>query len=367
MLQTPLINFHRESGARLVEFAGWEMPLYYEGLVKEHHYTRQHASVFDVSHMGRIEFRGPDAAALLEKLNTRRIGDMQVGQCRYSHICREDGGILDDVIVSRFADHFLVVCNASNREKLLAWFAQHKSGFDVAVEDQTLQTAMVAVQGPEAVETMDRLLPIKLSDLKRYHFKTGEVYGADYYVARSGYTGEDGVEIILPAHLAPTAMHMLLSQSAGLGRPVRPAGLGARDTLRTEAAMPLYGHELSEDWDSISAGQRWCVHFDKDFIGKSALERVEREGPRQVLAGFEVHSRRTPRHRTPILSDGQRVGFVTSGITSPTLGKVIAMGFLPPRLAQVGTRVEMELRTAKAPASVVPLPFYKRPKSQRTS
>jgi len=363
MLQTALVTFHRGAGARMVEFAGWEMPVYYEGLIKEHHWTRQHASVFDVSHMGRVEFRGPGASALLEKLNTRRIGDMPVGQCRYSHMCRDDGGILDDVIVSRLGpDHFLVVCNASNRPKLLDWWERQRAGFDVTIEDQTLQTAMVAIQGPEALETLGRLLPLDLTDLKRYHFKTGQVFGTSYYVARTGYTGEDGVEIILPAHLALTAVHMLINQSAELGRPIKPAGLGARDTLRTEAGMPLYGHELSEEWDSISAGQGWCVHLDKDFIGRAALQKVKEHGPSRTLAGFEVDSRRTPRSGAPIRCDSQQVGFVTSGITSPTLGKVIAMGFLPPRWSAVGSAVEMDLGKTRVPARVVPLPFYKRPR-----
>lgn len=362
MLQTPLINFHRDAGGKLVEFAGWEMPVYYEGLVKEHHHTRQHASVFDVSHMGRIEFRGDGAAGFLEKLNTRRIGDMTIGQCRYSHMCREDGGILDDVIVSRLDGHFLVVCNASNREKLLGWWDQQKSGFAVVIEDKTLETAMVAIQGPEAMETMDALLPFDLSDLKRYHFTTGRVLGGDYFVARSGYTGEDGVEIILPAHLAPTALNMLIGQSADMGRPIKPGGLGARDTLRTEAGMPLYGHELTEEWDSITAGQSWCVHLDKSFIGRSAMQKIKDEGPSKTLVGFEVNSRRTPRQGAPITSNDEQVGFVTSGITSPTLGKVIAMGFVPPVLSEVGTAVEIDLRSAKLSAKVVALPFYRRPK-----
>jgi aminomethyltransferase len=362
MLQTPLINFHRDSGAKLVEFAGWEMPVYYEGLIKEHRYTRQHATFFDVSHMGRVEFRGNGAADLLEKLNTRRVGDMSAGQCRYSHMCREDGGVLDDVIVSRLEGHFLVVCNASNREKLLGWWDQQKPSFDVDIVDTTMETAMVAIQGPEALETMGQLLPIDLSDLKRYHCKTGRVYGADYFVARSGYTGEDGVEVIMPAHIAHTAIHMLISQSAELGRPIQPAGLGARDSLRTEAGMPLYGHELSEDWDSISAGQSWCVHLDKSFIGRDALQKIKEQGPRKTLVGLEIDSKRTPRQHAPIVSNGEHVGVVTSGLSSPTLGKVIAMGFIPPALSEVGTAVEIKLGKVQLPAKVVPLPFYKKPK-----
>jgi aminomethyltransferase len=362
MLQTPLINFHRDSSAKLVEFAGWEMPVYYEGLLKEHHYTRQHATFFDVSHMGRVEFRGAGAADLLEKLNTRRIGDMTVGQCRYSHMCREDAGVLDDVIVSCLEDHFLVVCNASNREKLLGWWNQQKAGFSVDIVDRTMVTAMIAIQGPEALETMDELLPFNLGDLKRYHCMTGRAYGADYFVARSGYTGEDGVEVVMPAHLAHTGVHMLIGQSAALGRPIKPAGLGARDVLRTEAGMPLYGHELSEEWDSISAGQSWCVHFDKSFIGRDALQKIKEQGPSKTLIGLEVDSKRTPRQDAPILNNGQHVGVVTSGVASPTLGKVIAMGFLPPALSQVGTSVEINLGKAQLPAQVVPLPFYKKPK-----
>lgn len=360
MLQTPLIQFHRDAGARLVEFAGWEMPLVYSGILEEHHFTRQHATFFDVSHMGRVEFRGPGAGPLLERLNCRRIHDMVVGQSRYSHMLREDGGILDDVIVSRLEDHYLVVCNASNREKLLRWWDTQRAGFEVTIVDLTLETGMLAIQGPEAIETLGKLLPFQIADLKRYHFKTGEVLGARYFVARSGYTGEDGVEIILPARLAAAAAGMLVEQSEELGRPVKPAGLGARDTLRAEAAMPLYGHELTEEWDPISAGQGWVVHLDKDFIGKATCVRVKEQGPQKTLVGLEVQSKRTPRQGAAILAASQPVGIVTTGVSSPTLGKVIALGMVPPKLAAVGTALEIDLRGALLPAVVAPLPFYKR-------
>ncbi len=367
MLQTPLIAFHRESGARLVDFAGWEMPLVYTGIVEEHHYTRRHASFFDVSHMGRMEFRGPDAAALLERLCTRNIGSMTVGQCRYSHMCREDGGILDDVIVCRLEDCLLVVCNASNREKLLAWWERQRSGprpdgtpFDVQITDRTFETAMVAIQGPQAVETLDRLLPFPVSDLKRYHFRSGSVLGVPYFIARSGYTGEDGVEIILPAAFALPALQMLVERSAESGCPIRPAGLGARDTLRLEAGMPLYGHELSEEWDSITAGQGWCVDLTKEFIGRAALQRIRQEGPRRQIAGLELEGRRIARQWATILADGRPVGVVTSGTLSPTLEKVIAMGLLDSPLCVPGTTVGIDLRGGGTTARVVPLPFYKR-------
>ncbi|MEP0845245.1 MAG: glycine cleavage system aminomethyltransferase GcvT [Phycisphaerae bacterium] len=363
MLRTPLYEYHRQSGAKLVEFAGWEMPVVYTGIIEEHHHTRNHASFFDVSHMGRVHFIGPDAGALLERLNTRKIGDMALGQSRYSHMCREDGGILDDVIVSRMEDRWLVVCNASNREKLLGWWQRQKQGFNVAIEDRTFETAMVAIQGPEAVETVGRLLPLPIADLKRYHFRSGRVFGAEYFIARSGYTGEDGVEIIVPANFGMTALNMMIEKSAELGRPIKPAGLGARDTLRTEAAMPLYGHELSEDWDPITAGQAWVVALDKDFIGKEVVAKVKADGPRKSLVGLEIDSKRTPRQGAPILADGEAVGAVTSGVSSPTLGKVIAMGFVPASRCAVGTTFEVDLKSSVLPARVVPLPFYKRPKN----
>ena len=376
MLQTPLNAFHRQQHARLVDFAGWEMPVIYNSIIEEHNACRQHWALFDVSHMGRVEFRGPDAERFLEHLNTRNIAAATPGMCRYSHMCRPDGGILDDVIVSKFEDHFLVVCNASNREKLLGWWEkQRKAGpggrpWNVEIQDRTFETAMVALQGPETMATMDKLLPFPVSDLKRYRFKTGNVFGADYFVARSGYTGEDGVEIILPAHLAMMAVGMLVSRAEQMGKPLKPAGLGARDTLRLEAAMPLYGHELTEDWDSLTAGQEWAVDLKKDFIGADVLRRIKSEGLKRQVAGFELEGKRIARQGAAILSVGQasslsdrQIGTITSGTQSPTLNcKNIAMGLLRSDLATPGTKVEIDIRGTTTPATVVPLPFYKLPK-----
>lgn len=362
MLQTPLNAFHRAQGAKLVDFAGWEMPVVYTSIIDEHQYTRQHASVFDVSHMGRVEFRGEGAGPLLEKLCTRRIQDMKPGVSRYSHVCRDDGGILDDVIVSRFETHYYMVCNASNREKLLTWFEQQRTGFAVEIRDVTLETAMVALQGPEVIETVGQLLPFSISDLKRYHSRCGNVMGAEYYIARSGYTGEDGLEVIVPARFAMMAANWLTEKTAERGRPFKPAGLGARDTLRLEAAMPLYGHELTEEFDSISAGQGWAVDLTKDFIGAAALRRVKEEGPKRPLVGFEIQGKRVARQGAAVLSGEQVVGVVTSGAPSPTLDKVIAMGFVDAACAAPGTALEIDLRGARVGAVVVPLPFYKRAK-----
>lgn len=360
MQRTPLYDFHRSAGARLVDFAGWEMPLSYTGIVEEHHHTRRHASCFDVSHMGRVDFRGPDAEAFLEELNTRSITGLATGQSRYSHMCREDGGILDDVIVSRLNDRYLVVCNASNRDKLLSWWRERLAGRNVEIVDRTTATAMVAIQGPEAIPTMQQLLPFDVSGLKRYHFTTGSVFGAEYFVARSGYTGEDGLEVILPAHLALTAVQMMLNRSAELGSPIKPAGLGARDTLRTEAAMPLYGHELTEDWDPVTAGQAWVVSLDKSFIGSDVIQRTKRDGSQRTLVGFEVDSPRTPRQGAEIRIDGETVGIITSGVRSPTLEKTIAMGFVPRDRSAINTAAEIVLKSGSLPARIVPLPFYKR-------
>lgn len=362
MLQTPLNAFHRECGAKLVDFAGWEMPVVYRGIIEEHHYTRQHGAAFDVSHMGRLEIRGGDAEAFLQNVCTRNVGNMPPGLSRYSHVCKEDGGILDDIIVSRHAAHFGVVCNASNREKILAWFDRHKTGLDVQIADRTAETAMVAIQGPEVIETMDRLLPFPVSDLKRYHFKTGSVMGVEYIIYRSGYTGEDGVEVVIPAQFAQMAARTLMDQSAEMGRPILPAGLGARDTLRMEAAMPLYGHELTEDADSLSAGQGWAVDLKKDFIGCAAMRRVQEQGLKRKVAGFELEGKRIARQGASILKDGREAGIVTSGTHSPTFDQVIAMGFLDAALCEPGTPVEIDIRGSRGNAKVVPLPFYKRAK-----
>lgn len=360
MLRTSLNAFHRQHGAKLVDFAGWEMPVMYRGIVDEHLYTRAHCSLFDVSHMGRLHVSGGGAEAFLQCVCTRNVGDMPAGLSRYSHVCNEQGGILDDVIVSRFENHYLLVCNASNTSKILSWLHRQSDDLDVDIRNTTAETAMVALQGPDAVGTMSQLAPFPVDDIQRYHFKHGQFMGADYAVFRSGYTGEDGVEITLPASLAADAVQMLLDQSEEIGWPIKPAGLGARDTLRLEAAMPLYGHELTEDLDSISAGQGWAVDLTKDFIGRPALKRVHDEGPKRKVVGFELEGRRIARQGAVIYADGREAGVITSGTHSPTFDKVIAMGYLDAALCEPGTRVEIDIRSIRSPATVVKLPFYRR-------
>lgn len=359
MRQSPIHAVHVELGAKFVDFAGWEMPISYGGIKAEHLATRTGATLFDVSHMGRLAIRGEKAAEFLDRVCTRRIGDMQVGQCRYSHVCREDGGVLDDVIVSLRKNDFLVVCNASNREKIVAWFEQHAAPFGIELKDETLDTAMAAVQGPKAFELVRALLPLDLSELKRYHFIGGSMMGVSYYIARSGYTGEDGLEVILPKAFGKMAVEKLLSKTSEAGISIKPAGLGARDTLRLEAGMPLYGHELSEDWDSITAGQKWCCDLSKDFIGAEKLRAIAEQGPERTLVGLEIEGQRIARQDAVVLQNKSPVGVVTSGTMSPTLGKVIAMALVSVPASEVGASLQVDIRGKLSKATVVKLPFYK--------
>ena len=352
-------------GARMVEFAGWEMPILYSSIVGEHVHTRTACTVFDISHMGRLTIRGPQAGDLLQKTCTRQLDDAKVGRSYYSHICRADGGILDDVIVSRYEGHWGVVCNASNRDKIVAWLTEHAAGLDATLTDETESTAMIAIQGPATMALVSKIVPLPVGDLKRYGFTTGETMGMAFTIFRSGYTGEDGLELVMPAGVAQMAWRFVVDGAKNAGVEIRPAGLGARDTLRLEAAMPLYGHEMTEEIDSITAGQAWCVDTSKDFIGAAALRAVAEAGPQRKLVGLELEGKRIGRQGYAIVdADGAKVGVVSSGSHSPTLERAIAMGFVPPALSEPGTALGVDVRGKVAAATVVPLPFYKRNKSR---
>ncbi|NOX58204.1 MAG: glycine cleavage system aminomethyltransferase GcvT [Planctomycetes bacterium] len=359
MNQSPLHSFHTKLGARMVDYAGWSMPLMYRGIIEEHKHTRSQCSLFDVSHMGRLYLAGGDSEALLQKVCTRNVGEMPVGLSRYTHICREDGGILDDVIVSRFEDQYLVVCNAANREKITNWLKAQSVGMDVTLTDRTLETAMIALQGPQAIAQVEKLLKLDLSDLKRYHFLTRSFMTFKYAVFRSGYTGEDGVELILPVNLVKLAMSALVGLCNRDDAVVLPAGLGARDSLRLEAGMPLYGHELTEDWDSLTARQGWCVHLDTDFVGADVMRDLKAGGLKRKIVGLQLEGRRTARQGFVVKSNGEAVGQVTSGVLSPTLGKSIALALVDISVSKVGTPLAVEFGSKEIPASVVKIPFYK--------
>src|SRR5438270_1148380 len=308
--RTPFYDFHVSAGARMVDFAGWEMPIIYRSIIDEHEQTRRSGSIFDVSHMGRLHFTGKDAPAFLNKVLTRNVADQAVGQSRYSLVCNESGGVLDDIIVSRDAKNWIMVVNASNREKLVKYFGdvRRTTGLDFDMSDQTESTAMVALQGPKVIDRLSSVFPTDLKALKRYHFVSDSfMMMVKYTVFRSGYTGEDGVELVIPAKMAGMAIKMLAGKADKPDATIKPAGLGARDTLRLEAGMPLYGHELGEQIDPISAGLSWAVDLKKEFIGAEPLRKIAEEGPKRKLVGLELEGRRIARQGTSVLKDGKTV------------------------------------------------------------
>jgi aminomethyltransferase len=353
--RTPLYDEHKALGARLVDFAGWEMPVQYEGIKAEHNAVRNHAGLFDVSHMGEAVFRGPDAEEAVQRLVTRDVSRLDEGQAGYSAVCYEDGGTVDDVIVYRRSDDFLIVVNASNREKDLDHFKNNTDDLDVEVADESDDWALLALQGPEAADILQDLTDTDLSPLKAFRFVEGEVAGARTIISRTGYTGEDGFELYLSPDDAPRVWREILEAGA------TPAGLGARDTLRLEAGMCLYGNELDPETTPLEAGIGFAVHLDKEreFIGQEALKREKEEGLRKKLVGFEVEGKGIARHDYPVKVEEDDVGRVTSGTLSPTLGKAIGLALVSPG---VEDRFEVVIRSRPVEAHTVPLPFYKREK-----
>jgi aminomethyltransferase len=358
---TPFHDFHVSSGAKMVDFAGWEMPILYRGITDEHNQTRTSGSLFDVSHMGRLYFSGKDVVAFLNQVLTRDVTEQRIGQSRYSLVCNEAGGVMDDVIISRDQKTWILVVNASNRQKIVDHFnaVLKATGLAVTMEDNTESTAMVAIQGPKVIERMAEILPVDVKAMKRYTFESSSFMLIKFTCFRSGYTGEDGVELILPAKMAAMAIK-LVGNKDHAGSTIRPAGLGARDTLRMEASMPLYGHELTEAIDPLSAGLGFAVDLNKDFIGAGPLRAIAAAGPARKLVGLELEGKRIARQGTPIVLDGKTIGEVTSGTLSPTLGKSIAMAYLDAAHTAEGTAVSADLKGTLNAAKVVKTPFYKR-------
>lgn len=363
---TPLYAEHQRLGGRLVPFAGYAMPVQYAGISAEHEAVRTRAGLFDVSHMGELELSGEHAAAVVNYLVTNDLGRLVDGQAMYTCCCNEQGTILDDLIVyKRAADRILVVCNASNREKIVAHFAkaadQHCDFRDVSDD-----TALIALQGPKALGILSRAgtdLGDVASALAPFHFRDARVAGVPATVARTGYTGEDGVELFTKNEHAEALWKALLA--AGESDGIAPAGLGARDTLRLEARLSLYGNDIDETTNPIEAGLAWTVKLDKaDFVGKAAIAKVKEQGPSRKLVGFEMVGRGIARHGYPLLdAKGKAVGVCTSGAPSPTLGKAIGLGYLPVALTEVGTPFQVDCRGKPVAAVVVKTPFYKRPKA----
>ena len=364
MLRTPLYERHLAAGARLIEFAGWEMPVQYRGILEEHRAVREGAGLFDLSHMGELWLAGSGAGGGLAHALVSDPRRLAVGRAEYSMIVAEDGGIIDDLIVYRVGqERFLVVPNAANREVVGAALRERLAGFEATLDDASLRTALVALQGPRAAAILAPLSDVDLGGLRYYAIASGRAAGVPAWVARTGYTGEDGFELFLAWEDAPAAWDALLAAGADAG--LLPAGLGARDTLRLEAGMALYGNELDRSVDPYQAGLGRVVKLDKagGFVGHPALVRIAAQGPRRRLAGLVVRGRGIARHGYPVYRPGEAAarGVVTSGSASPTLGLPIAMAFLPPEWAEPGTIVECGIRAARVAAEVVPLPFYRRP------
>ena len=365
LLSTPFHSYHLDQGSKMVDFAGWSLPLHYGSIIDEHTQVRTSGGLFDVSHMGRLRFKGRDACKLLDRLCTRQIHGMQEGQIRYSLVCNENGGCLDDVLIYRDGDSsYMMVCNGANREKIWKHIESSRADFVCKVKDETESTAMIALQGPKVMELLSNFSSA-IADLKRYRFLMKNVLVAKLMISRTGYTGEDGVEVILPKGFAKKALEMMLSNVKD-SRVIKPAGLGARDSLRLEAGMPLYGHELDEKTDPLSAGLSFAIKLDKGvgdneaepFIGQEALTSISEHGSGKKLVGLQLDGRRSPRQGMPVCTDGNVIGNITSGCFSPTFNYPIAMAYVSSDFE--GDVVDVNFGKQQLPAKIVSLPFYKR-------
>lgn len=357
---TPLYDAHVGLGAKMVEFADWDMPVQYMGIKDEHLAVRNAAGLFDVSHMGEIEITGPGALALVQHISTNDASTMIDGKAQYSLMLNERGTVVDDVIIYRFTqERFIIVVNASNIEKDFQWIRKHANN-NVAVTNRSDDYALIAFQGPKAPEVLQGLTEIDLPSIKRYHFSSGMVAGIkDVIFARTGYTGEDGFELFCDPSDAPALWIALLNAGKSLG--VKPAGLAARDTLRIEMKYSLYDHEISEETNPYEAGLGWVVKMgdENNFYGKDVLVEIKKQGIKRRLVGFTMIDRAIPRQGYSIVKDGNTVGEVTSGTMSPSLDIPIGIGFVPPDMRAVGTRFHIDIRGKLREAEVVETPFYK--------
>ncbi len=375
LLQTPLVGWHESHGGRMVDFAGWRMPVQYASIVDEHMATRRAAGMFDVSHMGRLAIEGPGSAGWLESLLTRGVSGMPVGRCRYT-LVTDESRILDDALVTREADaadggpRMSMVVNASNRARVVEWLKSRLPSAGVTLVDRTFDTAMIAVQGPLAMEIVGGLCPaadsLRIEALKNYQATSASVAGTPAAVSRTGYTGEDGVEVIVPAAAAAAVWEAI--HAAGAPRGLMACGLGARDTLRLEAGMPLYGHELREDSDPFSLSLGLAINLEgRTFPGSGRFAAFRDRPAGRVRVGLTLDSKRSAREGHPVVQGDREVGVVTSGSFSPTLERAVAMAMVDRDVAAQGTAVDVLVRDARQAATVTPLPFYRRSHTEQKS
>lgn len=360
--RTPLYEQHRALGARLVEFGGWEMPVHYTSILDEHHAVRSRAGLFDVSHMGEFKVEGRDARAFLQYLVPNDVARLAVHQALYTQLCLPTGNVIDDLLIYCLAEqHYMLVVNAANIGKDLAWVQGQTQHFkDVTVSDQSETTALLAIQGPLAQEILQTLTQIDLKELRYYHFVADTVDEVNCLVSRTGYTGEDGFEL----YCSPADVVKLWTDLLEAGKPhgLAPAGLGARDTLRLEAGLCLYGHELDEHTNPLEARLGWTVKLKKEgnFIGREALQAVKEQGPQRLLVGVELLERGVLRGGYPLYAQEEQIGSLTSGGPGPTIHKHIGMGYVEASQAIVGKQIQVEIRGKRSAAQIVALPFYKR-------
>ena len=358
MKKTAFNNIHKNLGAKLVEFAGYEMPVQYEGIISEHKAVRDSVGVFDVSHMGEVEIRGKDAFAFIQKLTTNDVSKLSKGKVQYSAMCYENGGVVDDLLVYHCGDYYMLVINASNIEKDIAWMKKNVFG-DVEIKDITDNTSLLAIQGRNALNTLQKLTDTELSKIEYYHFEFGKMAGQDVIISHTGYTGEKVCfEIYMSSDIKKSEDMWNAIFEAGKEYNIKPIGLGARDTLRLEYAFRLYGNDMDENSHPLEAGLGWITKLDKgDFIGRDAILKAKEAGLKRKLVGFIINDRFVARHGFEVYSGDRKVGFVASGSPSPVLGKNIGLAYIDEGFNKIGNEIEIMIRDRKVKAEIVKTPF----------
>lgn len=358
--RTAFYDIHRALGAKMVEFGGFEMPVQYTGIIEEHRRVRESVGLFDVSHMGEVEVRGKDALAFVQNITTNDASKLSAGRVQYSAMCYADGGIVDDLLVYHMGDRFMLVINAANTEKDIAWMKQHVAG-EMQLDDRTDEFSLLAVQGPKALLTLSALTKADIGSLPYYHFLEGNLAGVDMIISRTGYTGELGFELYFPSDVATGTRVWNAVMEAGAPHGIGPVGLGARDTLRLEMGYCLYGHDIDKSTNPIEAGLSWITKTDKgEFVGRAPIMKAKQEGVIRKLVGFALNDRAFPRQGYPINAGGSPAGSVTSGTFSPVLDRGIGMGYVALARSKPGTALTVTIRNREIPAEVVQPPFIRK-------